>query len=84
MANKNNVRQKEKLFQDLESRIDKMNTSLDSLKESIDMIQMGDGISPYWNGNNACSVLKSLTTQYDANKALIQYIIECKGSAKNR
>lgn len=84
MANKNNTKQKEKLFQELESSIEKLNSSLVSLKESIDTIQEGEEGVPYWNGNNACSILKTILTQYDMNKALLEYINECKESVKNK
>ena len=84
MAGKNSTKQKEKLFQELESCIEKMDSSLDSIKDSVNQIQVGDGNNPYWNGYNACSTVKTILTQCQMNKALLDYVKECKESIKNR
>lgn len=82
MAGKNNNKQKEKLFQDLDSCMERLEQSLEALKTSLDAVQVGDGNNPYWNGNNACAILKSCYMQHDTDQALLNYIKECKESTK--
>ena len=81
MAN-NNAKQKDKLAQDLEVSIAKLDGALKSLKLSVDQIQKGDGKYPFWNGANACSVMKSTLALYQTNHSLLQRIKECRGAIK--
>ena len=79
---KNNSKQKDKLAQDLDASIAKLDGALKSLKLSVDVIQKGDGKYPFWNGTNACSVMKTTLTLYQTNHSLLQRIKECRGSLK--
>ncbi len=81
-SNNNINKQKDKLVVDLENNIKKLDDALDSLKVSVDQLQKGDGKFPYWNGSNACTVLKTTLTQYQIDKSLLKNIRECKGSIK--
>lgn len=83
MASNNSLnKQKDKLIQDLNDNITKLDNSLDSLKESLDELQNGDGKFPYWNGSNAITVIKSALTQYNFDKALVNNIKDCQGAIK--
>lgn len=78
----NNNKQKDKLVQNLDTQIKKIEEALESLKKSAMEIQNGDGKQPYWNGNNAQSILKTTLSQYEMDKDLLSYIQECKESIK--
>ena len=80
---KNNTKQKEKLYQDLEDCCEKLSNALEIFRKDIDAIQEGNGHIAYWNGNNAYSILKTSLVQYDMNKTLLDYINECKESTKH-
>ena len=80
--NNNSVKQKDKLVLDLESQMDRLDEALKSLKGSIDVIQKGNGKFPYWNGSNACIIIKNTLTQYQTDKELLKYIKECKSALK--
>lgn len=82
MANKSNNKQTEKLLSDLDSCVNKLESALESFKESVDKIQEGDGKFPYWNGANACNVMKNAVTQYNNNVSLLQHIKKCQSSIK--
>ena len=81
MAN-NNSKQKERLVQSLDIQIKKINSALDSMKESIEAIMVGENDTPFWNGYNAFSILRTSLTQYENDKALLGYINDCKASTK--
>lgn len=80
--NNNNAKQKDKLVLDLEAQMARLDESLKSIKESVDVIQKGNGKFAFWNGNNACIVIKNILTQYQTDKELLQYIKECKSALK--
>jgi len=80
--NNNSNKQKDKLVLDLETQMSRLDDALKSLKESVDVIQKGNGKFAYWNGSNACTVIKNTLTQYQTNKELLQYIKECKSALK--
>ena len=80
--NNNSNKQKDKLVQDLENQISRLDEALKSLKDSVNTIQKGNGKFAYWNGNNAYTMIKTTLTQYETDKALLQLIKECKGAIK--
>ena len=82
MTGKGNNKQKEKLIQELNKHIGRIQDSLNSLKESVDTLQEGDGDTPYWNGNNAYSAIRNVLVQYEMDSTLLRYIQECQGSIK--
>lgn len=83
MASNNSLnKQKDKLVQDLEDNIVKLEKSLKELKESIDKLQTGDGKYPYWNGNNAFTIIKGALSQYNFDSALVENIKDCQGAIK--
>ena len=82
MAGKKNNKQKEKVINDFELQIKKVDTALRSLKESINSLQEGDGTQPYWNGSNAYNMIKNTLAYIDSNTVLLQYLNECKKSIK--
>ena len=79
---KKNSKQKDKLAEDLDVSIAKLDGALKSLKRSVDLIQKGDGKYPFWNGTNACSVMKTTMTLHQTNISLLQRIKECRGAIK--
>lgn len=78
----NQKKQKDKLIQDLDVQIHKIEGALTSLKGSVEELMAGDQHTPYWNGNNACSLFKNLLTQVDVDQNLLQDINECKSLIK--
>ena len=83
MASNNSLnKQKDKLIQDLNDNIAKLEVSLDSLKESVDELQNGNGKYPYWNGENAVSLIKNALSQYNYDKSLVNNIKDCQGAIK--
>lgn len=82
MANKKNNKQKEKVIKDFELQIKKIETALDSLSGSVNLLQNGDGEQPYWNGSNAYNELKKVLAYIDSNMVLVKYLNECKDSIK--
>ena len=80
--NNNNNKQKERLIHELDVNIDKVQDTLAAFREAIDKIQNGDGETSYWNGSNACSIIKTALTQYEVDVSLLSHIKECKEAIK--
>ena len=72
-----NCRQKRKLVDDLDNQIFKIEVALNSIKESIDAIQVGDGNDPYWNGTNAYNCVNKSLNQIDYNYNLLNNLNKC-------
>ena len=79
----NSNRQKEKLERDLVLQVEKISSSLESLRDSIVSLQEGENSLPYWNGENACAMFKTLLGYVNNSYALLDYINECQQSIKN-
>lgn len=77
-----NSKQKDKLIYDLDMHVSRIEKALASMKKSIDELQVGNGKFPYWNGTNACNVLKTSLTQYQTDVGLLINIAECKSKIK--
>lgn len=82
MANKKNNKQKEKVISDYELQVRKIDTALNSLKDSIVSLQEGDGNQPYWNGSNAYNFVKNTLGYIDNCTVLLDYLKQCKESIK--
>lgn len=81
MASKNN-KQKEKLVEDLDMQLNKIENALQSLKDSVNTFQKGDGKQPYWNGANAYNFTKNSLAYIDNSSALLKYLTDCRKSIK--
>jgi len=83
MAGNNSLnKQKEKLMMELENNLVKLEEALPSLKDSLDMLQEGDGKYPYWNGVNAINSIKNGLTQCQYDLELVKNIRECQSAIK--
>ena len=65
-----------KIFKDYKSKLDKFNNNIRDLETYVNMLQAGDG-NPYWNGSNAYKYIKSLATQIEKNKVLLENLEKC-------
>lgn len=81
MASKNN-KQKDKLVNDLDAQLKKIDNSLKSLKDSMQVLQEGTGNKPYWNGSNAYNFVKSTLGYIDNDTTLLNYLTDCKKNIK--
>lgn len=77
-----NNKQKEKLVNDYDFQLKKIEAALHSLKDSVKSLQDGDESHPYWNGSNAYNTIKSILAYIDNDIALVNYLYECKKSIK--
>ena len=77
-----NTKQKEKLINDLETQISKIDKALTSMKKSVDDLQVGNGKFSYWNGSNACLMVKNVLMQYNTDKELLKNLSECRSKIK--
>ena len=77
-----NNKQKDKLIEDFDKELEKLNKSLGYLQSSINAIQTGDGKEPYWNGENACTVIKNSLSQLYSDYDLLNRLCQCKMSIK--
>ena len=76
-------KQKNKIINDLKNYSDKLDSSLELLKEDIIKLENGDDNKhSYWNGENAYDVIKRLHMLVDNGYALNNYISECEESIK--
>lgn len=82
MAKTNNKdKQNSKLITNLDDQISKLKICLGEIKDTLNIIQKGDG-SPYWNGTNAYNIIKNAMGQVDNDKILVDYINKCRQSIK--
>ena len=86
MASKKNTnsnnKQKDKLIEDFDLELDHLNQSLGLLQKSINGIQTGDGENPYWNGENACVMVKNALSQLYSDYDLLNHLCKCRESIK--
>jgi len=76
-------KQKEKIVADLKNSYDKLNASLNSLKEDLIKLEDGDDKkTPYWNGENAFDIYKRIHALVDNGFLISNYIKECEESIK--
>ena len=75
-------KQKDKLIEDLDKELEKLNSSLGSFQKAIEAIQNGDGKDPYWNGENACNIIKNSLSQLYMDYDLLNHLCQCKTSIK--
>ena len=83
MASNSNEKQKDKILLNINVQKDKIGNALSSLKESLAMIQEGNKDQPYWNGENAYSIISQLLSYVDNGYELLDRIDECQKELKN-
>lgn len=85
MANKKEIasnKQKDKLVEDLDKELERLDKSLGYLQSSIDAIQTGDGKQPFWNGENAYTIIKNCLSQLYSDSDLLNHLCQCRMSIK--
>jgi len=81
MASNSVGKQKDKLLLDLSSQKEKIEKYLSSLKNTLLLIEEGDGV-PYWNGENAYQVINNIHSYISKGYDLLEMIHECESSLK--
>ena len=77
-----NTKQKDKLIEEFDLELEQLNQTLGSFQKTIEALQVGDGDKPYWNGENACSVVKNSLTQLYSDYDLLNHLCQCRTSIK--
>lgn len=65
------------LAKKLNNEVQKFKGSLNKLQEDVDLLQKGDGINPYWNGENAYNWTMSCLAHIDHDKELLKHLEKC-------
>jgi hypothetical protein len=65
------------LAKDLDSEISKFNRAVKALSNDVDELQKGDEDGPYWNGQLACTWVKSCLAHIDHDKVLLDHLDNC-------
>lgn len=82
MASNTMDKQKEKIILDIAVQKEKIEKSLELLKEAVIRIEKGDGDTPYWNGENAYNTISDILSFIDKSNLLLDSIDECEKSLK--
>lgn len=61
----------------LNDEVLKFKKALTKLEKDVDMMQRGDGITPFWNGKSACDWTKSCLAHIDHDKVLLDHLEKC-------
>lgn len=65
------------LILELESELLKVNIALERLENSVELLQTGDKIGPYWNGDNAYQIMNSCVGHIDHDRYLLYELDGC-------
>ena len=77
------TKEKDKLEKNLTKQISRLKNATELLLTDVTMIQVGNGDEAYWNGEEACDVLKKLLVQIEKNKTLLESLEKCDKLLKN-
>lgn len=61
----------------LNDEVIKFKKALTKLEKDVDMMQRGDGVTPFWNGKSACDWTKSCLAHIDHDKVLLDHLEKC-------
>ena len=65
------------LSKQLSDEVLKFQKALFKLERDINMMQNGDGVTPFWNGKAACDWTKSCLAHIDHDKVLLEHLEKC-------
>lgn len=65
------------LSKHLSDEVLKFKKALIKLEKDVNMMQNGDGYTPFWNGKSACDWTKSCLAHIDHDKVLLEHLEKC-------
>lgn len=65
------------LILELEMELLKAHNALEKFENSVEFLQTGDKMGPYWNGDNAYQVMNSCVGQIDHDRYLLCELDGC-------
>ena len=70
------------IAKDLKNELDKLEKALDKLSDDLTILQVGNGVSPYWEGPLAYKSIKSGLAHCDHDRKLYDNLLKCYQAIK--